>query len=167
MGIIEKIITIHSKREEIQVQYCFHNLERPKGLVRVGLFTFNPDTFFLPVKIECKNGGSMLENFIIDRDEINYGAAVSTLVSSTTALGATDGRLVLTDANDRKIIFNWDPSICAVSPMLKHYCLQDKYLMRLSFSLGELDDTAHIGGKLLPCCFTISVHDKDKDHVNS
>jgi len=167
LGIIEKIITIYSKREEIQVQYCFHNFERPKGLVRVGLFTFNPDTFFLPIKIECKNGGPMLENFIVDREEINHGAAVSTLVSSTTALGATDGRLALIDANDRKIIFNWDPSLCAVSPMLKHYCLQDNYLMRLSFSLSELDDTTRTGGKLLPCCFTISVHDKEKNHVKS
>ena len=167
LGIIEKIITIHSQREKIQVQYCFHNFERPKGLVRVGLFTFNPDNFFLPIKIECKNGGSMLENFIIDRDEINHGAAASTLVSSTTALGATDGRLALTDANNRKVIFNWDPSVCAVSPILKHYCMEDKYLMRLSFSLSELDDTTRARGKLLPCCFTISVHDKDKNHVSS
>ncbi|EKD87910.1 MAG: hypothetical protein ACD_35C00148G0003, partial [uncultured bacterium] len=103
LGMIEKIITIHSTLEEINVQYCFHDFERPKGIVRVGLFTFNPETFFLPIKITCKNGGPMLENFNIDRDEINHGAAVSTLVSSTTALGATDGRLVLVDAKDKKL----------------------------------------------------------------
>jgi hypothetical protein len=154
LGTIEKTITINFQAQQVQLRYDFQQFERPLGIVRVGIVTLLPEAFSLPLYIHMTNGGLNMECYKIDTD-IHYGHAVSTQVSSTTAFGATDGRLVIEDAVNRKFSLSWDPSRCAATPMLKNKGTSQSQLTRILFSLCELDDTSRSGGRLLP--FTVTL----------
>jgi hypothetical protein len=148
-GTLEKTITIDVKNERVKLTYDFQQLERPLGIVRVGIITLLPESLVLPLAVRCVNGGPEVELFPVNQ-EVNHGYPASTLVSSTAAFGATDGRLMIEDARSRKLVFSWNPADCAATPMLKHQWAGDRHLTRVSFSLCELDDTACAGGRLMP-----------------
>lgn len=148
-GALEKKITIDIATERVKLAYDFQQFDRPLGMVRVGIITLLPEAFSLPLAVRCVNGGQGAELFQLDH-EVNHGHAASTLVSSTAAFGATDGRLVIEDAANKRLVFSWNPADCAAIPMLKHQRAGDRHLTRLSFSLCELDDTARAGGRLMP-----------------
>lgn len=154
-GTLEKMFTIDIETEQIKLTYDFQQFERPLGIVRVGIVTLLPESLLLPLVVRCVNGGPGTELFPLDH-EVNHGLAASTLVSSTAAFGATDGRLIIEDAANRKLVFSWDPADCAAIPMLKHQRAGDRHLTRLSFSLCELDDTARAGGRLMPFSVELS-----------
>lgn len=147
-GTLEKTITIDVETGQVKLTYDFQQFERPLGIVRVGIVTLLPESFSLPLTVRCVNGGQEAESFSLDH-VVNHGRAASTLVSSTAAFGATDGRLVIEDARSRGFVLTWDPADCAAIPMLQHHRSQDRYLTRLWFSLCELDDTSRTGGRLM------------------
>lgn len=154
-GTLEKTLTIDIETEQVKLTYDFQQFERPLGIVRVGIFTLLPESFSLPLAVHCVNGGQKTELFPLDH-EVNHGHAASTLVSSTAAFGATDGRLMIEDTASRRLVLSWNPADCAAIPMLKHQRAGDRYLTRLSFSLCELDDTARAGGRLMPFSVALS-----------
>ncbi|OFZ97454.1 MAG: hypothetical protein A3H35_11920 [Betaproteobacteria bacterium RIFCSPLOWO2_02_FULL_62_17] len=147
-GNLEKTITVGVDTERVTLTYDFQPSKRPQGIVRVGIITLLPESLSLPLAVRCANGGQKTEFFQLD-DVVNHGGAASTLVSSTAAFGATDGRLVIEDARSRCLVLTWNPADCAAIPMLQHQCSRDRYLARLSFSLCELDDTSRTGGRLM------------------
>ena len=155
-GILEKTIAINVKSEKVRLTYNFEQFERPLGIVRVGIITFLPEYFLSPIRVSCVNGGKYAECFDLDQ-EVNHGQPASALVSSSGAFGATDGRIVMEDNANHKLVFSWNPAECAAIPMLKYHQSQGCYLTRLSFSLCELDETSTGEGKLLPFSFDLSV----------
>jgi hypothetical protein len=92
------------------------------------------------------NGGRHAERFVLDR-ACDHSAASSSLVSSTTGFGATTGEIVIGDGQ-RAIAITWDPSQCAVLPMLVHKQAGPQALTRLVFSICELDDTSRPEGDM-------------------
>jgi len=127
--------------------------DRPRGSVRVGHLTFLPSFFNEEVWIETELGGG-IERFPIDRD-VEHGSPVSLLVSSNNSLGGASGLVVISDTT-KALKVSWDPSTCAAVPMLHARKVGEKRLIRLLFSLAELDDTLREGGRLLPFEFSIS-----------
>ena len=154
-GTLEKTITIGLETERVRLAYDFQQFERPLGIVRVGIVTLLPESFSLPLTVRCINGGHEAESFAVDQ-EVNHGLAPSTLVSSTAAFGATDGRVEIADGARRKLVLSWNPAECAAIPMLKHRRSGERHLTRFSFSLSELDDTSRAGGRLLPFSVELS-----------
>jgi hypothetical protein len=154
-GFIEKTIAIDINAESVIINYEFSLNERPMGIVRVGVITLLPEYLSLPLCVSCLNGGLDIEQFQFETN-INHGQAASTLVSSTTAFGSTDGRIVINDALSRGLVLKWDPAKCAAIPMLKHIKLSECHLTRIWFSLCELDDTSRPGGKILPFSIELS-----------
>jgi hypothetical protein len=151
---INKKIIIDTKSETVRLSYDFSELDRPLGIVRVGIITLIPEWFSSAIKVRCNNGGKIAEIFQVNSD-VNHGCAASTLVSSTAALGATDGQVIIEDSNGKGASLTWNPAECAAVPMLQHQLSQEHYLTRLMFSLCELDDTSRIGGELKPFNFEI------------
>lgn len=147
-GALEKTIAIDVETGQVKLTYNFQRFERPLGIVRVGIVTLLPEAFLQPLAVHCVNGGGKAESFSLDQ-VVNHGRAASTLVSSTAAFGATDGRFVIKDARGRGFALTWDPADCAAIPMLQHQQSQNRYLTRLWFSLCELDDTSRKGGSLM------------------
>ena len=62
------------------------------------------------------------------------------MVSSSRGFGATDGKIIF--QNDmNKICFEWDQSEGAALPMMQNIISEPGNLMRLFFSLREIDET--------------------------
>ena len=140
----------------VKLTYNFQQFERPLGIIRVGIITLLPESFVLPLTVHCVNGGAKPEQFRLDRD-VNHGQAASSLVSSSAAFGATDGRFEIADAEHRRLLLSWNPAECAAIPLLKHQRVHNSHLTRISFSLCELDDTSRAGGRLVPFSVELSV----------
>jgi hypothetical protein len=88
--------------------------------------------------LSCVNGGKSKDIFNFDsKMSINHGRASSTIVSSTTGLGATEGNIQISDKQNN-VQFSWDPTECAVMPMIQH----EKGLSRIYFSMLEADETS-------------------------
>ena len=162
IGVLKKTIKIHLEKESVQFQYVLEPNKRPAGIVRVGFFTFMEQTLNFPLTLSCVNGGPSEESFLMNSN-VHFGQAVSTLVSSTTALGATDGRLCIKDTEGKSLFFQWNPAECAAMPMIKYQKVNNRHLARLFFSLSELDDTFRDGGSLAPLMVELRTRDKCYD----
>ena len=146
---LRKTVAIDVAQERLRLCYDFGGWERPVGIVRVGQLTLCADAFIAPLAVSCTNGGRESESFAVDH-AVEHGRAASLLVSSTSAFGATDGRLAIHDANGRGFAATWNPARCAAVPMFTHQPCGARALTRLVFSLCEFDDTSRAGGRLLP-----------------
>ncbi|MBR9726729.1 glycoside hydrolase [Shewanella intestini] len=133
------------QKESLRCGFHFENIERPEAAIRLGYITL----------LDCSQrawyashlGGYQREYFQLAAD-IDQGAPVSSIVSANSAIGATNGELLLgTDNNGIKI--SWDPALCAALPMISSQKINNQYLNRLWFSLAEADETLKQGGDLL------------------
>ncbi len=148
-GTLVKKIEIDIAAESLALSYEFSGMERPLGIVRVGVLTLLPSAWREPLEVVTWLGGAEPERFHCE-DGVWHGAPVSMLISSSSALGGTEGHLELIDARGQGLCMRWNPSQCPATPMLKHLATPSGHLTRLSFSLCELDDTSRAGGHLLP-----------------
>lgn len=154
IGCLRKTLAVSRAGERLRVSYAFEGWERPVGIVRVGMLTLMPESLMLPLTLRCHNGGGHVEDLLIDRTFSHFQSA-SQFVSSTAAMGATQGCVSLVDAVGKGFEATWDPAECAAVPMMKHLATPTSHLTRLAFSLCELDDTSRPGGRLLPFTFTL------------
>lgn len=153
-GLFVKTIYVNTVSGRIRLSYQFNGWTRPLGSVRVGKLTLLPNAFCGELTAECVNGGYGKEHFLLDQN-VDFGRAASMLVSSSSAFGCSDGRLVIGDKLGRGVVIEWQPDACGAIAMLQHVRADDSHLTRLWFSLAEVDDTSHRGGRLLPFEFEI------------
>ncbi|MGI2216263.1 glycoside hydrolase [Shewanella baltica] len=131
--------------ESLYTGFCFEDSHRPEASVRLGFMTL----------LDCEQrawyqtrlGGHQDEFFQIT-DDMDQGAAVSSIVSSSSALGATNGTISF-GSKTRGIHISWNPANCAALPMISSKKINNQYLNRLWFSLAEADETLKSGGHLL------------------
>lgn len=142
----------HIRGESLETGFMFGDHRRPEASLRLGFITL----------LDCSSrawyathlGSNYLELFQ-ERSNFNHGDPVSSIVSATTAVGATEGVMYLGIA-DRGVCLRWDPACCAPLPMLSSQQINDAYLNRLWFSLIEADETLKSGGYLPDFSFTIT-----------
>ena len=79
--------------------------------------------------------------------EFNHVKPASTLVSSSRGLGATTGKIQIRN-NGKGIDLQWDPSECAVMPMLHNESFDNRILSRVLFSMKEIDDTVKFSSNI-------------------
>ena len=143
---IKKAVVISKLAPEAEVQFEFAVDSRQLGTIRAPIFSLLPETITGDVFIQCANGGDALESFLLNED-FDHSQAVSSLVSSTSALGATTGELRVVDAKGSGILLKWKPSSCALIPMVQHMIVGEKRFIRIIFSAQEFDDTFKDGCK--------------------
>jgi hypothetical protein len=153
-GPIDKTLRIARHGERVTLSFAFPGWQRPRGIVRVGTTTLLPEAFAGPLQLRCRNGGQADEIFALDRN-CDHGHPSSSLVSSTTGLGASNGELVIGDQH-RALRLDWDPADCAALPMLIHQRSAPSHLTRIVFALAELDDTSRPEGALHSFTYNIS-----------
>ena len=133
--------------EQVALRYGFSAWgERPMGSLRTGITTLSPPAFRGALEARCASGGPP-ERFPVE-GEFDHGAGVSPVVSSRAAFGATDGEFRLL-GETAGVVFRWAPSRCAALPLLAHRRVDGERWCRVSFSLGELDETTRPGAPLL------------------
>ena len=140
-GYVYKQIVIQTLAPELEIRYDFDLRGLPAASIRVCGATlipgcFDQDTLYYATH----NGGAHLETFSVTGRTISHGAPVSSLVSASTALGATQGIVVIGDA-ERQIRISVDSTISAAVPMISYVEDLAGFLFRVHWSIAEYDDT--------------------------
>lgn len=138
--------------ENLTCGFTFDNHTRPEASLRLGYVTL----------LDCSQrnwylthlGSDTLETFQAKND-FNHGNPVSSIVSATSALGATAGE-VRFGSGPSGVKLKWDPAHCAALPMISSQKINDNYLNRLWFSLIEADETLKEDGYLPSFEYSIS-----------
>lgn len=142
LGDVHKRLRISANRPRIEIEYAFGWQEPILGSVRMAHITLNPEIFSAnPVAYECHNGGHSPERFEFDNLEFDLGAPISTLITCTSGLGLTDGRLEIGDAQ-RRIRLSFDPAEAAMIGLLTAKRVDGKRFLRASLTAREHDDTS-------------------------
>lgn len=153
-GTIIKQYVIPHGSESLEIKLGLPDWGRPHGIVRVGNITLLSEAFQAALYLESVNGGQLPERFVLDR-ECDHTRPSSTLVSSTTGLGATTGAMTIGD-EERRLELRWDPGECAAFPMVIHRKIRPHPFTRVMFSLSELDGTSRPDGRLPEFRLTLS-----------
>lgn len=139
-GSIIKVVEVSSDKEQVSLSYRFPDWDKIVGSVRLGVITLMNQFSDKKTKIACCNGGEHKEIFNFS-GEFDHTTPASTLASSSKGLGATSGKTEITN-NGKSINLLWDPSECAVMPMLQNTPCINRCLSRVFFSMKEFDDSA-------------------------
>ena len=136
---IIKVVEVSVNSEKVSLSYNFLKWDKIVGSVRLGVVTLLNQFSDKNTKILCTNGGE--DNEIFDfSGEFNHTKPASTLISSSRGLGATTGKIQIRN-NGKSVNLQWDPSECAVMPMLHSASFDNRILSRVLFSMKEVDDT--------------------------
>ncbi|MDX1314487.1 MAG: hypothetical protein R3356_03210 [Eudoraea sp.] len=152
LGSINKNIKIHKEQQQVILQIDPQIPEKPRGSYRMQHITFLPQSTEEHFNYACHNGGKGIEQFSLLDSSCLHGTAVSSMISSSTGLGATQGKIIA-GYDKRQLLLSWDPAQSAVFPMIHHACHGFKHrgyerLARVIFSMGEIDETTRQGGSL-------------------
>jgi len=118
---------------------------RKKQVIHPFHFTFLTEAWdSKSLYFKTHNGGSSFETFYFNNNEFNYGENLSFLISSKHGLGNTNGVIIIGD-KDKKIVFSLNNSLSFLIPTIffKHV-EEDKFLLRLTYSAQEIDETFRI-----------------------
>ena len=139
---INKNWAINAKTNRLQLNYKIKPKRLVKGSLRLAYITLMPNNLDTSnLSIRCHNGGKDLETFKVDRKSIDYGRAVSSLISSNQALGITEGILKLSDGH-KVIQATCDHQLCYSVAQFENNFVDNSVLSRACFSLKEFDDTS-------------------------
>jgi hypothetical protein len=148
-GPIEKQMIFSGQERRIDFDIAFHWSDWGKGVLRLGHFTLLPDAFALDrLRLSTTNGGSR-ETFSLFGRNIDHGAPVSFLVSSSHGLGMTEGWVEIGD--DRTTLrIEVDRCTAPLLGMLTHRSAKraagsTSLFCQLQLSALELDDTRKPG----------------------
>jgi hypothetical protein len=111
-------------------------------LVRLGVITLLNQFSTENTELSLSNGGKY-DEFFDFKGEFDHASPASSLVSSSRGLGVTTGKIKIIN-NERSFSLQWDPSECAVMPMLHRALVKDEALSRVLFSMKETDDTSKL-----------------------
>ncbi|GIL41472.1 hypothetical protein [Roseiterribacter gracilis] len=148
LGPIWKRVVARHDRPTIEITTRLDWAELPRGSLRLGHLTLDPRAFDAgKLAYATHNGGEQAERFLMNGVPFDHGAAVSHLVTATTALGATEGAFWFDDGT-RRLTMRCDRNYAALVPMIAWHPTDHGYLCRAWWSAQELDDTAIERGPL-------------------
>ncbi len=141
LGAVGKTIDVFEDAPRIRIRLDFDCDLPRRGTFRTGFVTALPTAFARErLFFRTHNGGRDAETFLLAGRHVRHGAAVSSLVSARSGLGATEGRVSFGD-HERCIAIRFDPAEVAALPLLEYRDVGDSYWLRLAFSLAEIDET--------------------------
>ncbi len=145
LGLWQKIYRVYHNRERIDVLHDLAYHDARIASLRLGMFTLLPDAWDdETLRYGTVNGGSGAEWRRLSRDTVlGQSKPVSSAVSATSCLGATEGWVALADAR-HGVLIQGDRGQAAVAPMLDFEAVDDRFFCRLSHSGAEIDETRAI-----------------------
>ena len=141
LGMIEKSITVDPDAGEVSVDWTLRWSELPPGSLRLGHVTVHPEAFD-PASLfyATHNGGDAIERHTLRGASFDHGAAVSALVSARGGLGATEGLIVLGDAQTH-VRIRVDQSVARPLGLIVYRPAGERFFLRCILSLTESDET--------------------------
>ena len=140
---VKKIWTIDDNNGVVNLNLKLHFKNNFLSTIRINAITLNPESFNIKnLFFAVKNGGTDYERFFLKEfKNIDYSHPLSLLISARTAIGITDGNLLIGDhSNTLKI--NIDKTKSALVGLIKHEKLNDSYFTRAILTAREIDDTS-------------------------
>lgn len=140
-GPIEKILRIHANEQRVDFDLTFHWQHWGRGSLRLGHITLLPDAFdWMELSLTTHNGGKDSETFPLKHENVEHGAPVSFLVSSSFGLGMTEGWAELGDKKNR-VRIEIDRKTAPLLGLLTHKRIGGSLFCQLMLSALELDET--------------------------
>jgi hypothetical protein len=140
-GPIEKTLCFRASEPRVDFDLAFHWQDWGRGSLRLGHITLLPDAFdWMTLSLTTHNGGKEAETFLLKDAEVEHGAPVSFLVSSSFGLGMTEGWAELGDAKNR-IRVDIDRATAPLLGLLTHKRIGGSLFCQLMLSALELDET--------------------------
>jgi hypothetical protein len=141
VGPITKRFRVHKNRPQIDLDFTFEWQVIPAGSFKTAFMTLIPESYDRSTLFYAThNGGSNFETFRMHRQTIAHSLPASSVVTASSGLGATEGVVVVGDAQ-RALALYVDPSTCAAMPMVTFREAAPSFFARIMFSCGELDET--------------------------
>jgi hypothetical protein len=142
LGVWQKIYRVYRNRDRIDVIHDLAHHDARIASLRLGMFTLLPEAWDdETLRYGTVNGGARIEWHRLSRDVVmGQSKAVSSNVSASSCLGATEGWVALEDAR-HGVLIQGDRGQAAVAPMLDFETVDDRFFCRLSHSAAEIDET--------------------------
>jgi len=139
-GRIEKHLRFSAATPRVDFDLIFDWRDWSKGVLRLGHFTLLPDAFDKSrLRFATSNGGAR-EEFSLAGTQIDHGAPVSFLVSSSHGFGMTEGWAEIGDG-ETGLRIEVDRATAPLLGLLTHRPSGDKLFCQIQLSALELDDT--------------------------
>ncbi|MHB8985369.1 MAG: hypothetical protein ACYC38_05465 [Eubacteriales bacterium] len=143
VGEIYKKYLVYCNEPRLDVHYHFRFQDLSPQSLRLGMLTFNPETFEQDsLYLATVNGGEDIEVFPLAGARLAQGDPVDLRISSSHCLGATDGWVSLGDREKGVAIINDRNSLYSV-PMVHYQETKKSYYLRVYNSLCEKDETSN------------------------
>lgn len=145
LGVWQKTYRLYRNCDRLDVVHDLAYHDARIASLRLGMFTLLPDAWDPEtLRYGAVHGGARIEWRRLGRDVVlAQSKAVSSTVSATSCLGATEGWVALEDAR-HGVIVQGDRGQAAVAPMLDFEPVDDRFFCRLSHSGAEIDETRAI-----------------------
>jgi hypothetical protein len=140
-GAIVKTMRFHARTPcvDFDLQFEWENWDR--GALRLGHITLLPEAFdWAALSLTTHNGGKDCETFPLKDRQVDHGAPVSFLVSSSYGIGMTEGWAELGDETTR-IRVEVDRETAPLLGLLAHRPIGGSLFCQLALSAFELDET--------------------------
>ncbi|MDD4803232.1 MAG: hypothetical protein PHF24_09890 [Syntrophomonas sp.] len=148
-GNIHKLVRVSSQEPMISWEYKFALGKMPAGSFRLGYITLNPLAFEQnSLFYRTCNGACKPETFLLGDTEFDHGSPVSFLVSANNCAGMTEGWIEVGDAS-QIIRVEVDKTVAALVGLVSYRKINNSFLLRLSFSAGEWDETRRLSDLIL------------------
>jgi hypothetical protein len=140
-GPIDKVLHFHGAEPRVDFDLVFHWPQWGRGSLRLGHITLLPEAFdCAALSLTTHNGGKDAETFRLKDEDVDHGAPVSFLVSSSYGLGMTEGWAEIGDAQTRLRI-EVDRNLAPLLGLLTHRRVGGSLFCQLVLSALELDET--------------------------
>ncbi len=145
MGDWSKLYRVYHRAPRLDVVSTLRFAEERIDSLRLGTVTLLPDAFERrSLFYAAVNGGDEIERHALaDGVRLEMGRAVSSSVSATSCLGATDGFVAAGDAH-RAIGVIGDRTQQAVVPLIEFADVDDRFFLRITHSAAERDETTAV-----------------------
>ena len=146
LGSFWKTYRVYLHQPRVDLTYRFQWSDVVPRSFRLGRMVLNPGAFDRStLYYATTNGGEDIERFALAGQQVRHDDALSADVTAHGCLGATEGWVVLGDA-EKGLGFVTRPALLYSVPMV-HYEEMDggsrDFLLALAYSLGEQDETSH------------------------
>jgi len=141
---ISKEIVISKSEEAVYLSQKNSKLKRLSGYLRACYITFIDQDFVNNATFSYNGVGGVERKLILNKN-FNHGDRVTNIISSKSLIPVIDGKFNISNTKS-SIYFSWDPSISFIMPMASLSLVDGKMLLRICFSVGEMDETFRSGG---------------------
>lgn len=142
-GVIYETLRVYNEASKVEIEYVFGLNGLSGASFHTGIMTFLPDAFDEESLYYATHNGGDEEKFSLKGCDFDHTQPVpQSIISAVHCLGATEGVVKIGD-KDKVITIRSEKYPISAQPMIEFRKVDDKFLLRLYYSLGEYDETSH------------------------